>query len=170
MNKRSYGFTLIELLVVIAIISLLSSVVLASLKSVRVKARDARRAADMEQIKLALELYADRFGFLPKTSNYPVVGYACADFGDIDMSSQSCFMPFLASSSIMAKVPVDPVNNNTTGSQCVLADGYSYGYYCYYPGEPSNPMMSENTAVVWWLSESTGLCMKTVYISPAPCK
>jgi prepilin-type N-terminal cleavage/methylation domain-containing protein len=54
------GFTLIELLVVIAIIALLSSVVLASLASARVKSRDARRVADLHMLQLAMELYYDK--------------------------------------------------------------------------------------------------------------
>ena len=58
----SRGFTLIELLVVIAIIGILSSVVLASLSSARKKGRDARRLADLKQVQLALELYADANG------------------------------------------------------------------------------------------------------------
>ncbi|HXK40397.1 MAG TPA: prepilin-type N-terminal cleavage/methylation domain-containing protein [Candidatus Paceibacterota bacterium] len=59
MKKSQKGFTLIELLVVIAIIGILSSVVLASLNSARRKSRDARRLADLQQIKLASELYFD---------------------------------------------------------------------------------------------------------------
>lgn len=58
-NKNKKGFTLIELLVVIAIIGILSSVVLASLNSARKKSRDARRVADIGQLRLALELYFD---------------------------------------------------------------------------------------------------------------
>ncbi len=54
-HKR--GFTLIELLVVIAIIGMLSSIVLASMNSARVKARDAKRLSDMHNIRQALELY-----------------------------------------------------------------------------------------------------------------
>lgn len=63
------GFTLVELLVVIAIIGILSSVVLASLTNARAKARDARRVSDVNQIKLALELYYDSNNF------YPVSGW-----------------------------------------------------------------------------------------------
>ena len=53
------GFTLVELLVVIAIIGVLSSVVLVSLNSARVKARDAKRVADLGNLRLALEGYYD---------------------------------------------------------------------------------------------------------------
>ncbi len=56
---KNKGFTLIELLVVIAIIGILSSVVLASLNSARVKGRDAKRISDLSQIKLANELFFD---------------------------------------------------------------------------------------------------------------
>ncbi|KKT41241.1 MAG: hypothetical protein UW28_C0012G0016 [Parcubacteria group bacterium GW2011_GWA2_44_13] len=56
-NKK--GFTLIELLVVIAIIGILASIVLASLNSARRKSRDARRVADLGQLRLANELYFD---------------------------------------------------------------------------------------------------------------
>jgi type II secretion system protein G len=57
MTQNKHGFTLIELLVVIAIIGLLASIVLVSLNSSRIKARDARRNADLRQIRNALELY-----------------------------------------------------------------------------------------------------------------
>ena len=51
------GFTLVELLVVIAIIGILSSVVLASLNTARAKGRDAKRVSDLNQIRVALELF-----------------------------------------------------------------------------------------------------------------
>lgn len=66
MEKQQKGFTLIELLVVISIISLLASVVLASLNSARTKARDARRIADLKEIQKALEFYYDT------NSTYPL--------------------------------------------------------------------------------------------------
>jgi prepilin-type N-terminal cleavage/methylation domain-containing protein len=57
--SRSRGFTLIELLVVIAIIGLLSSAVLASLATARMKSRDAKRLQDLTTIRNAVELYAN---------------------------------------------------------------------------------------------------------------
>lgn len=65
MSRTSKGFTLIELLVVIAIIALLSSVVLASLNSSRIKAADTERIAAAKQIQAALELYFLDRGYYP---------------------------------------------------------------------------------------------------------
>ena len=59
---KKQGFTLIELLVVISIIGLLSSVVLASLNSTRVKARDTKRVSEVRQLQTALQLYYDTNG------------------------------------------------------------------------------------------------------------
>ncbi|MBP7741424.1 MAG: prepilin-type N-terminal cleavage/methylation domain-containing protein [Candidatus Pacebacteria bacterium] len=65
MRSASRGFTLIELLVVIAIIGMLSSVVLASLNSARMKARDTKRQSDIHQIELAMKLYESANNFAP---------------------------------------------------------------------------------------------------------
>ncbi len=59
MIKSERGFTLIELLVVIGIIALLASIVLVSLNTARMKARDARRESDLRSIQTANELYYD---------------------------------------------------------------------------------------------------------------
>jgi len=68
-NKTAGGFTLIELLVVIAIIGILSSVVLASLNNARGKARVARAQADLNQFRLAVEMYYNDHG------SYPCLGH-----------------------------------------------------------------------------------------------
>ena len=67
-NFVSRGFNLIELLVVIAIIGILSSVVLASLNSARVKGRDAARISNVKSLETAMELYYDDNNGYP-TSN-----------------------------------------------------------------------------------------------------
>ena len=65
-KKNTKGFTLIELLVVVAIISLLSSIVLASVDAARVRARDARRKTDFYTLQNALELYHLDHGEYPQ--------------------------------------------------------------------------------------------------------
>ena len=65
-DLRRRGFTLIELLVVIFIIGLFVSV-----NTARSKSRDARRIADMDTIRNAIEMYADaNNGTYPMTAGW----------------------------------------------------------------------------------------------------
>lgn len=61
MNKKYKAFTLIELLVVIAIIGILASVVLSSLNSARVKAKDASTKSTLNNLRSELALYYDTY-------------------------------------------------------------------------------------------------------------
>ena len=71
------GFTLVELLVVIAIIGLLSATVAFAITTVRARARDARRTANIDQLSKALDLYNNQ------TGNYPVSATpVCLDGAD----------------------------------------------------------------------------------------
>src|SRR3989344_4950484 len=65
------AFSLVELLTVITIISLLATFVLSALSTARVKARDARRKADLREMRVALESYFDKWG------HYPTTGASC---------------------------------------------------------------------------------------------
>lgn len=116
---KQFGFTLIELLVVIAIIGLLSSVVLASLTSARVKARDARRIEDLAQIRLALELFFDANGYYPQSN----CGWDCNGYRYSSDSSWNSLATDLAP--YMAVLPKDPIN---TGGSPWNANGFTYTY------------------------------------------
>ncbi|MBI2003631.1 MAG: type II secretion system protein [Parcubacteria group bacterium] len=74
MNKnlsKQKGFTLVELLVVIAIIGVLATLLLLQLGGARGKARDAKRIADITQLRTAIEQYFDdNGGTYPQTSLY----------------------------------------------------------------------------------------------------
>src|SRR3989344_6650069 len=112
-NNLKKGFTLIELLVVIAIIGILSSVGLASINSARVKARATRRVGDIEQIKVALELFYDAKGY------YPVDIYATT--ASIQGSTGG------ASMSVVPKDPQDSANYVYAWSPATSPTSYHLG-------------------------------------------
>ena len=120
MNSKK-GFTLIELLVVISIISLLSSIVLASLNTARAKARDAKRLADLHQIALALAFVYDSTGHYPTGDLSGTIGGA-ANCYTWEVSSQDhAFTPAGLLGTAMPNPPRDP-----TGTGC---NGYWYRYF-----------------------------------------
>ncbi|MDO8555486.1 MAG: type II secretion system protein, partial [bacterium] len=119
------GFTLIELLVVIAIIGLLSSVVFASLNSVRKKARDARRIADLKQIQTALEFYYDANKQYPQPSGgWGVWSGRCSTYRSGD--NYDNYILGLAPTYIPT-LPRDPSYGDTGGS-CYLYNSTGEDY------------------------------------------
>jgi len=108
------GFTLIELLVVIAIIGLLSSVVLSSLNTARIKGRDARRLTDIKQVQVALELYYSDNNAYPITAS-----------GGTTVTSA---LGSVLAPTYIQSVPKDPsrADSSTTGYLYCSTDGQSY--------------------------------------------
>lgn len=123
--REKNGFTLIELLVVIAIIGLLSSIVLTSLNSARVKARDARRLADINQLRIALELYADSNGKYPVVAlNWWCLGHTTATTcGGEQYTGNDALNAMLTP--YMSKIPDDPRSHSHNPSTC-WGDSYQY--------------------------------------------
>ena len=137
-SKLDRGFTLIELLVVIAIIGLLSTIVITSVSTVRKRARDARRIADMRTISTALfSFYLDHDSKYPRvlapTSDctsqglFPLCyrelvvssGWDESDTDLCDNTSLGLCTPdgkFFLDALVpqyLSEVPVDPINNAT---------------------------------------------------------
>ncbi len=105
-TMKNHGFTLIELLVVIAVIGILASVVLASLNSARGKARDAKRIADLAEMRKAIEFYYDDRGYYPPSR----CGWDCNDYRySSDVNDWNALAAELAP--YISKLPVDPINN-----------------------------------------------------------
>ncbi len=132
------GFTLIELLVVIAIIGVLSSVVLASLSSARVKARDSERLTVLKAVETAVELYRSNYDHYPN-----VAGWSCFDCSNTTHKERDVTSPDAADiaqalSPYLSKIPMDP--------QFPTAGGYLYTSqnsgkeYCFmvYSDRPEN--------------------------------
>jgi len=119
-NYATMGFTLIELLVVISIIGLLSSIILSSLNSARMKARDSRRIADLNQIKLALELYFDANGYYPQSNcGWDCNGYRYSTDSSWDLLAAD-LRPYIKT------LPKDP-RNNCAGPWNAGCFSYAYG-------------------------------------------
>ena len=131
---RSYkrGFTLIELLVVVSIIGLLSSIVLTSLNTARVNARNASRNAAIEQLRTALMLGIGATG-LPASNGWSCVSATC--YGGWGSVPANATVDAYLSGNIQK--PVDPSVGNRGGggyayidpTAGALAPGFPAGYY-----------------------------------------
>lgn len=95
-HRSQIGFTLIELLVVVAIIGLLLSVIMVALGNARLKARDARRLSDMQQIKSGMDVYYSLGSGYPDTVSWN--------------TAQTSGGQLACSETNVLKVPQDPLN------------------------------------------------------------
>jgi len=157
-SKTFKGFTLIELLVVISIIGILAGMVLVNLNSARAKARDVKRLSDIEQIRLALEMYHDNFG------TYPVTGTAGNTWRCL--SSATCWQGLYsrqdsittALTPYLSQIPDDPRNFTSC-----YGDDYLYN---------SDTTVRQRGAYLHWYFEQGPLsdksCGAGFYGGPAP--
>lgn len=100
MNKR--GFTLIELLVAIAIIALILAAAVPNFLGARERARDAKKKAELNQVKAALRLYYNDYQKYPeKYTLFPIVNgiKGCGANGDEGCPKSGCSAEFAAGSS-----------------------------------------------------------------------
>ncbi len=128
---NSKGFTLIELLVVIAIIGMLAAIVLASLNTARLKSRDAKRVADLKQVQLALELYADSH-----SQKYPATLT-----GNLDAANCS------GTAKCMPSMPKDPLDGSTYFYGYTSADPFTTYTLGALLEESTNPALQSKTSV-----------------------
>lgn len=136
MNTRSnkQGFTLIELLVVIAIIGILSSVVLASIKDVRMRANDAARISDIRSIKTAMEMY--------RSDNNQYPQYAGPD--------ESVYLKRLAPFLAPTYIPMMPHFITQDVDSYTWSGTDSYGFYVFTEGTQSYCRTGVNMNPSWW--------------------
>jgi type II secretory pathway pseudopilin PulG len=84
-RNRQRAFTLVELLVIIAVIVLLTTLSMVALNNARAKSRDTERLTDIEQIKIALDKYAQNrtdglYPAAPPTGT-PITGLCFSNLG-----------------------------------------------------------------------------------------
>jgi general secretion pathway protein G len=97
MQKPVKGFTLIEILVTATIISLLAVTGIVSYSQFLKQSRDAKRKADLEQIRSALEMY--------RSSNNVYISIS----QNGDCSSVLTYL--ISPTKYIEKIPSDPKNN-----------------------------------------------------------
>jgi len=107
---------------------MLSSIVLASLNSARMKARDARRISDFKQIQLALALFYDSQERYPQSPGHLTWSGHWAYFSECLEKGTNCGFTVSNYTPAISKVPQDP--SRKTSDQ--FADDATY-----YPGYPT---------------------------------
>lgn len=154
------GFTLVELLVVIAIIGLLASIILVNINSVRSKARDAKRIAELRQIATALYMLADSQDgeFFSTGGIAKCLGMESATtcwLGNVsgDDNLNSALAPYIP------KIPLDPLYGNRAKGNAYLHAGpnSTVAWHCQ-ANYPKGPYLL-------WLPDG-----KTGVYSDADCK
>lgn len=73
METSKNGFTLVELLITVTIIGVLTAVAVVNFGGTNKKARDSRRMADLEKIRVALELNRQEKGVYPANAETALI-------------------------------------------------------------------------------------------------
>lgn len=130
MQKSQRGFTLIELLVVIAIIGILSSVVLASMRTSRARSRDATRIAQIKQLQTALELYYLENGRYPISASCGATIPGSSWCNSVQSLSAGRWIRHNGANALNGVISVDPIDplQGTTANWGPL-NGGTYYYF-----------------------------------------
>jgi len=112
--RKARGFTLIEILVVITIIALITSVAAVTYAQLGKQSRDAKRKADLEQIRAALEMYRSN----DTNNQYPA------------HAAGNCSPYPALSGGYIGTMPADPKSGSNYYYNCtVTTTGYTVGAY-----------------------------------------
>jgi general secretion pathway protein G len=112
--RYTLGFTLIELIVVVAIIGILTATTTFSYRATLVSSRDARRKADIENIRTALELYRSNNNIYPATASFSL---DCASGGGLTDGAGNTYL---------SSKPRDPRCTSQTYYYTQLSSGADY--------------------------------------------
>ena len=135
-THKNKGFTLIELMMVISIISLLSSIVLASLSQAGKRSRDAVRLSDIKQIRNAIELYINDNKHAPFLNgcdqSNPDFGFNCKAYSSDSSGDTTPSWIILGTqlSNSIKKLPFDVLGKSNSS----FSPGNYYRYIYYAPG------------------------------------
>lgn len=110
------GFTIIELVVVIIVIGILVSIVAIGYENLQRDVRDTERAADVDTIKTALEVYYEQHG-----------GYPSASAGNLhSLGTETLNLPLNALTAPQVSAPNTSLIATTTSTQDPTISEYIY--------------------------------------------
>jgi prepilin-type N-terminal cleavage/methylation domain-containing protein len=166
------GFTLIELLVVIAIIGLLSSVVLASLNTVRYKGFDSTRYSDLRQMETVLDSYYADYGSYPVATGGSGVWYtACSGvIGMTQVTPENNIVmnggTTIVSLGYISSIPSGPLTDGVS-KDCYAykSSGTNYKFMDYNPANPTTQTFCSNPAGKYFKDPNYGCAVASVYSS-----
>jgi type II secretory pathway pseudopilin PulG len=133
--------------VVIAIIGLLSSIVIASISDVRSKSRDARRVADLIQIKNAAALYrSDNNENMPSLGN---TGWNCLGLNSNERCWEDARYPILGNNLLQSALSPYIKSSADPGSRRGHGDYYLYKQGAVPLGCWSDPSPQVGVFILW---------------------
>ena len=162
-KRNKGGFTLIELLVVIAIIAVLAGIVIQSLTSTRMRARNTERLSSVDQINKALELYATGgvATQLPTSFEYVCLGLK----GDTSPTCGGTFNP--TNTLVSTDVATNLAGGVTPRDPEFLNDiGTAYLYRSNTPDITTGSCTAVTCpagAYLFWVTEGSAVCGRGVF-------
>ena len=137
MSNKKNGFTLIDLMVVIAIISLLSTIILASVRMATSKGRDATRRANLSSVRLSLELYFN------DNSGFPLANNETTQWSDSIVTT--AIAPFMPNG-----VPSDPKSSDYNPLYRTNSTGSVYSIRMQYENAPTCKTGGTGVDITWF--------------------
>lgn len=161
-NKRGHtGFTLVELLIVIVVIAILASISIVAFSGIQERARDVKRASDLDNLVKSMSLWSIQTGNRPidNGSNGSGTGYGWVYASGYPISIEDV----LVNAGLINRGLRDPVTPTGMGSYmfypCKFTAGNTlYGFFARFeqPDKASGNSMSK-----WQTEGCTAIPMNT---------
>lgn len=116
MHKPKHGFTLIELLVVIGVIAVILAVAVPNFLGARERANDAKKKAELDQVKKAMRIYYNDYEQYPAEvpSGYDSIG-GCGNTNPPTGTCDTSFSTSIGGNSVMYMKNLPDFNGTTAG-------------------------------------------------------